>query len=78
MEITEIIGQLKDKFGDKFDVTLVTERLGGLDLKNMNFSEITSHLTDLIGDLDGDGVKESLIDEIKGKAGSMFGGIFGK
>ena len=27
----------------------------------------------LIGDLDGDGVQESVIDEIKGKIGGIFG-----
>lgn len=78
MEITEIIANLKGKFGDKLDVAKVTERLQGFDLKNMNMSDITSKLSDLVGDLDGDGVKEGLIDEIKGKAGNMFGGMFGK
>lgn len=73
MEITEIIGQLKDKFGDTFDVSQVTERLSGLDLKNMDMSQITSKLSGLIGDLDGDGVQEGIIDEIKGKIGSIFG-----
>ncbi len=73
MEITEIIESLKGKFGDKFDVTKVTERLQGFDLKNMNMSDITSKLSDLVGDLDGDGVKEGLIDEIKGKIGGIFG-----
>ena len=50
-----------------------TERLQGFDLKNMNMSDITSKLSDLVGDLDGDGVKEGLIDEIKGKIGGIFG-----
>lgn len=74
MEITEIIENLKGKFGDTFDVTKVTERLQGFDLKNMNMGDITSKLSDLVGDLDGDGVQEGLIDELKGK----FSGIFGK
>lgn len=73
MEITEIIGNLKDKFGDTFDVTKVTEKLNGFDLKNMDMSEITSKLSGLIGDLDGDGVQEGIIDEIKGKIGGIFG-----
>ncbi|MCM1451869.1 MAG: hypothetical protein NC102_06395 [Clostridium sp.] len=73
MEITEIIGQLKDKFGDTFDVAQVTEKLKGFDLKNMNMSEITSKLSGLVGDLDGDGVQEGIIDEIKGKIGGIFG-----
>lgn len=51
-----------------------------MDLSNFSFSDIVSKLkTDgLIGDLDGDGVQESFIEEIKGKASSMLGGMFGK
>lgn len=73
MEITEIIENLKGKFGNSFDVTKVTERLQGFDLKNMNMSDITSKLSDLVGDLDGDGVQEGLVDELKGKFSSFFG-----
>lgn len=73
MEITEIIGNLKDKFGDTFDVAQVTEKLGSFDFKNMDMSQITAKLSGLVGDLDGDGVQEGIIDEIKGKIGSIFG-----
>ena len=46
----------------------------------MSFTEIVAKLKDgnIIGDLDGDGKVESTIDELKGKASQMFGGIFGK
>ena len=74
MEIQSIIAQLKDKFGDKFDVATVTEKLKGMDLGNFSMTEIIEKVkgAGLIGELDGDGVKESVIDEIKGKIGSLF------
>lgn len=78
MEIQEIVGQLKDKFGDKIDFAQITEKLQGMDLgKFGNISDIISHLKDggLLGDLDGDGVQESFVEEIKGKAGDLLGGI---
>lgn len=84
MEIQEIIGQLKDKFGDKVDFSQITEKLKGMDLsKFANISQVVSHLKDggLLGDLDGDGVQESFTEEIKGKASELLGGIgniFGK
>ena len=80
MEIQEIITQLQGKFGNSFDISKVTSALQGMDLKNFSITDIASKLKldGLIGDLDGDGVQESIIDEIKGKAGSMLGGIFGK
>lgn len=83
MDIQEIIAQLKEKFGDKVDVSQVTEKLQGMDLKNMDFSQITSALSadgaigKMIGDLDGDGVQESPLEELKGKASQILGGIFG-
>lgn len=80
MEIQEIITQLQGKFGNSFDITKVTSALQGMDLKNFSITDIVSKLKldGLVGDLDGDGVQESIIEEIKGKAGSMLGGIFGK
>lgn len=75
MEIQSIIAQLKDKFGDKIDVATITEKLKGMDLGNFSMTEIIEKVkgAGLIGDLDGDGVKESVIDEIKGKIGDLFG-----
>lgn len=84
MEIQEIISQIKGKFGDKVDVTQITEKLKGMDLSKFgNISEIISHLKTggILGDLDGDGVQESITEEIKGKASELLGGIgniFGK
>lgn len=75
MEIQSVITQLKDKFGDQFDVTQITEKLKGMDLSNFSMSEIVDKFKGegLLGDLDGDGVKESIFAEIKGKVGSLFG-----
>lgn len=83
MELNEIITQLKDKFGDKIDVTKVTEMLKGSDHSNMSLTDIIAKIKDggLLGDLDGDGVKEGFVEEIKGKASEMLGGLghmFGK
>lgn len=80
MEIQEIITQLQSKFGGGFDVSKVTEALKGVDLKGLSFEDIVSKVKEggLLGDLDGDGVKESFVEEIKGKAGQIFGGMFGK
>lgn len=83
MEIQQIISQLQGKFGSSFDVSQVTKLLQGMDLSKISFNDIVAKLASngLIGDLDGDGVKEGLIDEIKGKAGDMLGGLgkmFGK
>ena len=74
MEINEIISQLKDKFGNSINVEQITEKLKGFDHSKMSFTEIIA----ILGDLDGDGKVESTIDELKGKASQMFGGIFGK
>ena len=80
MEINEIISQLKDKFGNSVNVEQITEKLNGFDHSKMSFTEIVAKLKDgnILGDLDGDGKVESTIDEFKGKASQMFGGIFGK
>ena len=75
MEIQEVITQIKDKFGDKVDISAITEKLKGIDLSKFNFNEILDklNLSNLVGDLDGDGVKESFLDEMKGKISGMFG-----
>ncbi|MCC8071457.1 MAG: hypothetical protein LIO90_06625 [Bacteroidales bacterium] len=79
MEINEIISQLQSKFGNGFNISKVTEVLKGSDHSNLSIHEIISKLTDkgLLGDIDGDGVQESLVDELKGKASQMFGNLFG-
>ena len=53
----------------------MTEHLKGVDLSNFSMSEIVEKVkgSGLIGDLDGDGVQESVIEEIKGKIGGLFG-----
>lgn len=81
MDIQQIISQLQDKFGNSFDVAKVTNLLKGLDLSKISFNEIVSKLTagGLLGDLNGK--QEGLVDELKGKAGDMLGGLgkmFGK
>lgn len=87
MDIQQILGQLKDKFGDSFDVAKVTNALKLLDLKNLSLTDIISklHADGLLANvanlnLDSvkDSVKDSVVDGLKSKAGSMLGGLFGK
>ncbi|MDE5849124.1 MAG: hypothetical protein K2H38_03190 [Muribaculaceae bacterium] len=80
MDIQAIISQLKDKFGDNFDIAKVTDALKGIDLKNLNFSEIVSklHADGLLKNVNLDSLKGNVLDGLKEKAGGMLGGIFGK
>lgn len=75
MDIQSIIEGLKEKFGDTFDVSKVKAMFKDVDTSKFSMSEIIEKVKakGLVGDLDGDGVKESLFEEIKGKVGSMFG-----
>ncbi len=75
MDIQNIISELTSKFGGSFDITAVTEHLKGIDTSKFSIEEIIGKVKEsgLIGDLDGDGIKENPIDEIKGKLGSLFG-----
>lgn len=75
MDIQNILSELTSKFGNSFDVSAVTEHLKGIDTSKFSITEIIEKVKDsgLIGDLDGDGVQESVIEEIKGKIGSIFG-----
>ena len=75
MDIQNILSELTSKFGNSFDVSAVTEHLKGIDTSNFSISEIIEKVkgAGLIGYLDGDGVQESVIEEIKGKIGNMFG-----
>lgn len=79
MEITEIITQLKQKFGDNIDVTKIKEMFKDKDTSKFSMQEIIEKVKsgNLVGDLDGDGKVESTFEEIKGKASDMLGGIFG-
>lgn len=72
MNIQEIIAQLKEKFSD-IDVSKVTQHLQGLDLKNLN-------LTEIISKLHAEGLlkNEGLVDNIKEKAGDLLGNLFHK
>lgn len=83
MDIQEILGHLKDKFGDSFDITKVTSALKLLDLKNLSLPEIVSKLhadglLSNVGHLDLDSVKDNVVEGLKNKAGGMLGGLFGK
>lgn len=75
MDIQAIIAELKTKFGDKIDVAAITEKLKGVDTSKFSMTEIIEKVKGdgLVGDLDGDGVKESLFEEVKGKLGGLFG-----
>lgn len=75
MDLQNILSELTSKFGGSFDVSAVTEHLKGIDTSKFSITEIIEKVkgAGLIGDLDGDGVKESAFEEIKGKIGSIFG-----
>ncbi len=74
MDLQNIISQLQSKFAGKFDVAAVTEHFKGVDVSKFSFPEIVDKLkgAGLLGDLDGDGVKESVFQEIKGKISGIF------
>lgn len=75
MDIQNIISELQSKFGGKIDVGAIKEHLKGIDTSKFSISEIVEKVkgAGLVGDVDGDGVKESTFDEIKGKIGGLFG-----
>lgn len=76
MEFSEIINNLKEKFGDKLDVSKVTEMFKGHDMSGFSMSEIIDKVKNgggLLGDLDGDGKVESAWEEVKGKVSDLFG-----
>ncbi len=75
MDLQNILSELTSKFGGSFDVAAVTEHLKGIDTSNFSITEIIEKVkgAGLLGDLDGDGVQESTLEEIKGKIGSLFG-----
>lgn len=75
MDMQNILSELTSKFGGSLDMTKVTELLKGVDTSKISFSEIVEKVkgAGLIGDLDGDGVQESVIEELKGKIGNLFG-----
>ncbi len=80
MNVQEIIGQLKEKFGDSFDISKVTSALQGLDLKNINFQEIVTklHADGLLKNVNLDSVKGGMMDGLKEKAGDVLGNLFHK
>ena len=84
MDLNQIIQQVQKQYGAGIDAGQVTKLLEGVDLKNLDFSQIVAMLAKggLIGDLDGDGKVEPLAEELKGKAeqmlGGNLGGLFGK
>ena len=93
MDFGKILGGLQSQLGDKVDLSSIkgTQDLGKL-TEMLNGAELPSAAKDLLaklqtggaGDLDGDGVQESLADELKGKAeqllggSGILGGLFGK
>lgn len=76
MDIQTVLAELTSKFGGNLDISAITKQLQGMDLSKLSMTDIIAKVqqSGLIGDLDGDGVQESLIDEIKGKLGGLFGG----
>lgn len=74
MDIQNIMKELTSKFGGSFDVSAVTEHLKGIDTSKLSMTEIVEKIKakGLIGDFDGDGQKESVVEEIKGKFAKIF------
>ncbi|MDE6049175.1 MAG: hypothetical protein K2G09_05720, partial [Paramuribaculum sp.] len=70
MDIQDIISQLTAKFGDNFDISKVTDALKGIDLKNLDSSQILSklHADGLLNNLNLDSVKGGVLDGLKDKA----------
>ena len=87
MDFGQILGQLQGQLGDKVDLSAIKDKadlnklpelLNGIELPEAA-KGLVSMLQGLgVGALDGDGVQESLVDELKGKAEQMLGGLFGK
>ncbi len=77
MDIQTVIAELTSKFGKNIDTTAITKMLQGVDLSKLSMTDIIAKVQQggLLGDLDGDGVQESLIDEIKGMVGNKLGGL---
>ncbi len=75
MDVQNIISELQSKFGDKINVAAITDHLKGIDTSKFSITEIIEKVKSagLVGDLDGDGVKEGVFEEIKGKIGNIFG-----
>ncbi|WP_289300513.1 hypothetical protein, partial [Xylanibacter muris] len=75
MDIQNIISELQSKFGDKINVSAITEHFKGVDTSKFSITEIIEKVKSagLVGDLDGDGIKEGVFEEIKGKIGNIFG-----
>lgn len=77
MDIQTVVAELTSKFGKNIDTTAITKMLQGVDLSKLSMTDIIAKVQQggLLGDLDGDGVQESLIDEIKGMVGNKLGGL---
>jgi len=75
MDLQNVKNELQSKFSGRFNMDSVKEHLKGMDLSKFSMSEIVDKIKNagLIGDLDGDGVKESAFEEIKGKVSGLFG-----
>ena len=92
MDFGQILGQLQGQLGDKVDLSSIQgkadvnklpELLNGVELPSAAKGLLSKLQAGGAGDLDGDGVQESLAEELKGKAaqvlgGGLLGGIFGK
>jgi len=89
MDFGQILGQLQGQLGDKVDLSSIKDKADINKIPELlNGVELPSAAKDLLsklqgggsplGDLDGDGVQESLAEELKGKAEQVLGGLFGK
>lgn len=73
MDFQTALNTLKEQMGDKFDKAKAEAVLKGIDLKE-NAADVMAKVKARLADLDGDGKQEGLLEEVKGKVSSMFGG----
>lgn len=84
MDFGKILGGLQSQLGSNVDLSSIkgpqdlgklTQMLNGVELPDAAKDLISKLQTGGgVGDLDGDGVQESLADELKGKAEQLLGG----
>ncbi len=71
MDIQSIISQLKEKFGDKFDISSVTQFLKGIDTSKLSLNEIVDKIktAGLLPHIDASSIQDTVKDKLSGLFG---------